>query len=158
MAEEKKIEKWLDELFKHLTLKPKTITVSKDETGTYQAQINLPDEEAGIVIGYHGDTIAALQLLAGAAHFNEGEVKEWQRVVVNVNDYRQKRQESLEQMARDTAEKVKQSGQPMALFNLNPFERRLVHMALSEDKEIVTQSEGEGRDRHLIVAPRADEQ
>ncbi|HKZ35211.1 MAG TPA: R3H domain-containing nucleic acid-binding protein [Patescibacteria group bacterium] len=153
MAEEKKLTAWLTKLFGHLGIEPKKISISKDDTGTYQAQIDLPDEDAGMMIGYHGDTIAALQLLLGAAHFNEGEDKEWKRVVVNINDYRQKRQESLEQLAQDTAEKVKQSGQPMALFNLNPFERRLVHMALAKDKEIVTQSEGEGKDRHLIVAP-----
>ena len=154
MAEEKSLTEWLTLLFGHLGIEPKKISLKKDETGTYQAQIDLPEEDAGIMIGYHGDTIAALQLLLGAAHFNQAETKgEWQRIVVNINDYRQKRETALAQLAEDTAEKVKQSGQPMALFNLNPFERRLVHMALAKDKAIVTQSEGEGGDRHLIVSP-----
>lgn len=153
MAEEKKITDWLKDLIELLEVKPKLIKVDKDETGAYQVQLDLDPADAGMMIGYHGDTIAALQLLLGAAHFNQGDKGEWQRVVVNINDYRQKRQESLEQLAQDTAEKVKQSGQPLALFNLNPFERRIVHMFLASDKGIVTQSEGEGKDRHLIVGP-----
>jgi spoIIIJ-associated protein len=155
---ESKLEDWLKELLGLMQLKPKAIAVSKDESGTYQAQLDVEAEDAGALIGYHGDTIAALQLISGVAMGRLKTEKDlskegWDRVVINVNDYRQQRQASLEQTAQDTAEKVKQSGEPIALFNLNPFERRQVHMILAEDKKIVTVSEGEGTNRHLIVSP-----
>jgi spoIIIJ-associated protein len=78
----------------------------------------------------------------------------WQRLIVNVGDYRQKRQESIEKMADDTVKRVKFSGEPIALFNLNPFERRLIHTYLADHPDVTTVSEGEGRNRHLIVHPK----
>jgi len=78
-------------------------------------------------------------------------------VIVNIGDYREKRTANLEKMAQEAAQRVKFSSEPIALFNLNPFERRAVHMFLSKDPQVETESDGEGRNRHLIVKPAKDD-
>jgi len=147
--DEKTIKKLITDLLNHLDIKPQELTITKDETDSYQAQINLDDQETGILIGYHGDTVASLQLILGIMLYKQ--TGSWNRLIVNINDYRQKRQESLEKMAQDTAQKVKFSGEPIALFNLNPFERRIIHNYLNEYPEVATESQGEDKNRHLVV-------
>lgn len=130
---------------------PKAIKITKDKEGTISLDLELPDQEAGILIGYHGETIAALQLLLNMILYQQ--TGEWSKLVVNIGDYRKKRTDYLTTMAEDTAAKVTESGEPLALYNLNPFERRIVHMALSENKQVVTESQGEGKNRFLVVSP-----
>lgn len=151
----KAIKTFTAKLLDQLDIKPQDISVSKDKSGTYQIQLNLDEKDTGILIGYHGDTIAALQLIIGLLVYKQKQ--SWQKLVVNINDYRQRRQESLETMAQDTADRVLQHNEPIALFNLNPFERRQVHMFLSKNPQVVTESQGEGPNRHLIVYPKSDE-
>ncbi|MFC1627197.1 protein jag [Patescibacteria group bacterium] len=153
---EKKIKKLASDLLSKLDIKPDSIEIKKDDEDTYVLNLKVSEADTGILIGYHGDTIAALQLLLGLMLYHQK--NEWVRVVVNVGDYRERRQENLENMAQDTVDKVLQSGQPIALFNLNPFERRTIHMYLSKSKEVVTQSEGEGKNRHLVISPAANDQ
>ena len=147
--DEKTIKQLITDLLDHLDIKPQELTIAKDETDSYQAQINLDEQDTGILIGYHGDTIASLQLILGIMLYKQ--TGSWNRLIVNINDYRQKRQESLEKMAQDTAQKVKFSGEPIALFNLNPYERRIIHNYLNEYPEVATESQGEDKNRHLVV-------
>lgn len=149
---EKTIEALLLDLLKHLDITPKEVTITQDDTQTYQVDLKLSDQDTGILIGYHGDTIAALQLILALLFYKQS--GSWSRLIVNIGDYRQKRQESLEKMAQDTVQRVKFSGESIALFNLNPFERRVVHMCLADHPDVLTASEGEGRNRHLIVKPK----
>lgn len=149
---EKNIKALVQELFKQLEIVPETIELVKSEAGNgYQLNLKLSDQDTGILIGYHGDTISALQLIINLLIYKK--LGEWLRLVVNIGDYRQKRAESLEKMALDSAQRVKFSGQPMALFNLNPYERRQIHEFLSHDPAVITESEGEARNRHLIIKP-----
>lgn len=150
--DEKQIKDLLTSLLKHLQITPKNLTITQDEESTYQLQLDLDDQDAGILIGYHGDTVAALQLIVALMLYKQ--TSSWSRLIVNIGDYRQKRQESLEKMAQDTAQRVKFSSEPIALFNLNPFERRLIHMFLADHSDVITESEGEGRNRHLVVRPK----
>jgi len=147
--DEKTIKQLIIDLLDNLDIKPQELTITKDETDSYQAQINLDDQDTGVLIGYHGDTIASLQLILGIMLYKQ--TGSWNRLIVNINDYRQKRQESLEKMAQDTAQKVKFSGEPIALFNLNPYERRIIHNYLNEYPEVATESQGEDKNRHLVV-------
>lgn len=147
---EKNIKALVQELFKQLEIVPETIELVKSEAGNgYQLNLKFSDQDTGILIGYHGDTISALQLIINLLIYKK--LGEWLKLVVNIGDYRQKRAESLEKMALDSAQRVKFSGQPMALFNLNPFERRLVHEFLAKDPAVTTESEGEAKNRHLII-------
>ncbi len=138
-------------LLKHLGVTPEAITIDTDDTGCAQIKLNFSQEETGILIGHHGDAISALQMILGLIVYRQ--TGSWQRLSVDIGDYRQKRTASLEKMAQETAKRVKFSHEPLALFNLNPFERRIVHMFLSKDAGVSTESQGEGRNRHLIVKP-----
>jgi len=117
---EKNIKALVQELFKQLEIVPEAIELVKSEAGdSYQLNLKFSDQDTGILIGYHGDTISALQLIINLLIYKKQ--GEWKRLVVNIGDYRQKRAAGLEQMALDSAQRVKFSGQPMALFNLNPY-------------------------------------
>ncbi len=145
-----KIESIITDLISRLEISPLKIETSKDDGGSYLVQIDLAEQDTGILIGYHGDTIAALQLILGLLlHKKTGE---WNRTIVNIGDYRQKRAESLKNTADDAVSRVLSSGEPIALFNLNPFERRVVHLHLESQPEVVSQSDGEGKNRHLVIS------
>lgn len=152
----KNIEIIVRELLAQLGIVPQaTELVEGSEAGSYQLNLQLSDQDAGILIGYHGDTISALQLIINLLIYKQQ--GQWSSLIVNIGDYRQKRAESLKKMALDSSQQVKLSGQPMALFNLNPFERRLIHEFLSKDPQVTTESEGEAKNRHLIIKPVINE-
>lgn len=148
-----KLKKLSRELLAHLDVASKAIKITKDKEGVVSLELDLPDQQSGILIGYHGETIAALQLLLNMMFYKQ--TGEWSKLVLNIGGYREKRTNYLTALAQDTATKVIDSGEPLALYNLNPFERRVVHMALSENKEVVTESQGEGKNRFLVVSPKA---
>jgi len=150
---EKKAKKITKDLLTQLEITPKILDISTDDD-VININLQLEDDDTGVLIGYHGKSIAALQLILGMFLYKQ--TKTWTRVIVDIGDYRQKRQETLEKMAQNTAQKVKFSGEPIALFNLNPFERRIIHAYLTDSKEIVTESEGEGNNRHLIIKLKQD--
>ena len=79
---------------------------------------------------------------------------EWKRILVNVADWREKEQVRLENLAEVTAQRVIETGEPQSLYNLTSAQRRIVHLTLSENKRIETESLGEGKDRYLIVNPK----
>lgn len=112
--------------------------------------VNVETEESGLLIGYHGDTLAAYQLVLGQIVTKR--VGEWVRIVVEVGDYRAKREEQLKLMAESYAEQVVTTGQPIALPSMPPIERRIVHMALQDHPDVMTESEGEGNFRHLVIS------
>ena len=76
----------------------------------------------------------------------------WVRVLVNVGDWRQKQEEQLTALATSAAERARETKEAQLLYNLNPSQRRVVHMALGNEKDLTTESQGEGKDRHLVVS------
>lgn len=115
--------------------------------------IQLKTEEPGILIGYHGQALAALQHIITMMAFKK--LGEWIRILVDVEDYREKRKEVLERMAVNMAEKVKISGQSQILPPMSSFERRIVHLTLANHPEIETVSEGEDEQRYIVIKLRA---
>lgn len=111
----------------------------------------LDTQKQGVLIGKHGKMLNALQYLAQV--FIHRVAKNKLSVVVNVGDYRQKRQAILERLAQRTAEKVKRTGQPVFLEPMPAFERKQIHSALSKDDTIQTHSEGDEPYRYLVVEP-----
>jgi len=107
------------------------------------------DDEAGLLIGRHGQTIESLQAAIGM--LAKEKLGEWTRVVVNVGDWREKQEEYLKSLAVSAAERAKTTGEEQPLYNLTPSQRRVIHLALSEDPEIATESLGEGEERYLVV-------
>lgn len=111
--------------------------------------VNVETEDSGLLIGYHGETLSSFQLMLGQIVAKR--TGEWIRIVVEVGDYRAKREEQLKQMALSYAEQVIATGEPLTLPPMPPIERRVVHMALQDHPEVMTESEGEGNMRHLVV-------
>lgn len=120
-------------------------------------KININGDDLGILIGFHGETLKALQILLGVLVNREvkKELKEdiWYRVTVDVAQWRESRQTSLEEMAQRAAIKARETASPVALPPMSPDERRLVHLYLQNEDGISTQSEGDRDERHIVVAP-----
>lgn len=121
--------------------------------------IDIDGEDVGILIGKHGQTLQSFQYLLNVTLNNAietasgGERKEAVRVVVDAGGYRARRLGSLQQMARDAAERVKRDRRPFRLEPMPAHERRLVHMELQQDATISTSSEGREPMRYIVVAP-----
>lgn len=143
-----KVKKVVKELLDHLEVKAESKIISDEDV--YQVQ--LETEDPGILIGYHGETLRAFQRILAMIIYRQTD--EWLRVVVNVGDYRQRRQEALEKMALVAAQKARFSKEAQSLPPMPSSERRIIHMALAEETDVETISEGEGRDRYVVVRPK----
>ncbi len=108
-----------------------------------------PDKEVGLLIGRHGETLNAIQFFLRVAIAQK--TGSWPRTVVNIGDWRVKQEEHLEFLAKQAAERAKLTGEPQYLYNLSPGQRRIIHLALSDNKDIETESEGEGEERFLVI-------
>ena len=143
------IKKILTRLFILLEVEAE-FEIEKDKEEAYLVKVKT--EEAGILIGSHGQTLQSLKHFLTMALFKKS--GEWVNILVDVNDYWQKRKEDLEEMAKRTAERVVVIGESVHLPFLNPSERRIVHLALSSHPQVVSESEGEGRERRIVIKPK----
>ncbi len=109
-------------------------------------------EENGILIGYHGETLEALQLVTSLCIAKQ--VGTFQRVSIEIGEYKKNRMDYLQNLVNQTKERVLTEQQGVALPNLKSWERRFVHMLLANDTEVMTESSGEGRDRTLTIYPK----
>ena len=121
-----------------------------------QLDINLNGDEMGILIGKRGQTLDSLQYLVSLVVNKEAD--EYIRVKVDTENYRKRRRETLENLAKNIAYKVKRSRRPVALEPMNPYERRIIHAALQNDKYVTTHSEGEEPYRHVVVTLKKREE
>lgn len=115
--------------------------------------IKLETDDSGIVIGHHGDTLEALQIILSLALSKKA--GEFKRVSIEVGDYKKNRSEYLTNLALETKERVLSDNKEIYLPDLKSWERRIVHMLLQDDKEVASESVGEGKDRVLVVKPRS---
>lgn len=111
--------------------------------------IDLNGDEMGVLIGKRGQTLDSLQYLVSLVVNKETD--EYIRVKVDTEDYRKRRRETLENLARNVAYKVKRNKRSVSLEPMNPYERRIIHSALQNDKYVTTHSEGEEPFRRVIV-------
>ncbi len=127
-----------------------TVSVSLDETGAFR--VGVDTEETGLLIGHHGKTLESLQLIVGIIVSKK--LGRWVKVYVNIGDYREKREEALMHMAQHAADRALALARPVELTRLSPAERRIIHVTLSGDERVITESLGEGDGRILVVKPR----
>jgi len=127
------------------------VSVDIDETEAFR--VHIETEETGLLIGFHGRTLESFQIILGLLVSKE--LGKWMRVYVNVGDYREKREEALMLMAQHAAERAITMGRPVELANLSASERRVIHLTLSGDERVETESIGEGSRRVLLVKPKA---
>ena len=112
-------------------------------------EVLLDTKDTGIVIGYHGEILESLQLIASLMVAKK--IGKFVRLSIEVGDYKKNRSEYLENLAQQTKEKVLADGHEQELSNLKSWERRIIHLVLQEDDQVVSESVGEGRDRRLVV-------
>jgi spoIIIJ-associated protein len=146
--ENKKQEKLIKDFFVSLGIDAE-IVVAEDEEAI---SVVLETEDTGIIIGYHGETLESLQLILSLLLAKAN--GEFKRVSVEVGDYKKNRTEWLERLAVDAKERALSEGKEVYLSELKSWERRVVHLLLQDDKEVVSESSGEGKDRVLVVKPR----
>ena len=139
-------EKFLKDVLKSMDMEV-TLTSEIDEDGALS--INMEGENMGILIGKRGQTLDSLQYLTNrvANKMQEGYV----RVKLDTENYRERRKETLENLAKNIAHKVKRTKRSVSLEPMNPYERRIIHSALQGDKYISTHSEGEEPYRRVVV-------
>jgi len=116
-------------------------------------RINLDSkEEKGLLIGKRGETLNSFQKALGI--MLKQKVGEWVRVIVDVGDWREKHEEYLKNIALQAAQRAKETGKAQSLYNLSPYQRRIVHLLIAESKDLVSESTGEGEDRYLVIKPK----
>lgn len=111
--------------------------------------IDLSGDHMGIIIGKRGQTLDSLQYLVNLVVNKNSET--YIRIKLDTEDYRRRRKETLENLAKNIAHKVKKSGKPVTLEAMNPYERRTIHYALQKDRYVTTYSEGDEPFRHVVV-------
>lgn len=124
------------------------LEVKQDEENKLM-EVELKGSDMGILIGKRGQTLDSLQYLTNLAVNKHSE--NYIKVKLDTEDYRKRRKETLENLAKNIAYKVKRTKRPVSLEPMNPFERRVIHSALQNDKYVETHSEGEEPFRHIVV-------
>lgn len=121
--------------------------------GSDEVLVSIETNDAGRLIGFKGETLDALQLLANLiANKGVGE-GEYKRVVVDVAGWRKSKEGDLERRARSWAEEALESGKEIELDPMPSWQRRIVHMVVSDVEGVESESLGEGRERHLVIRP-----
>lgn len=150
MKNKEALESLVKEMFSLMGIKATAEVSWSDENEAFIVDVEAGDE-TGLLIGRKGETLSSIQTLLGI--MLKQKTGEWVRVLVNVGDYREKEEDYLRDLAETTAQRAKETGESQSLYNLKPSQRRIIHMFLSEDKELKTESVGEGSERYLVVTP-----
>ena len=147
MTDGERAVEFLDKVFEILNI-PVTNELTEDKENT---KINVITTSSYSVIGHRGEILDSLQILAGAVA-NIGR-EDYKRVVVDCENYREKREETLKKLAQRLAEKAVRTGHKIAIEPMSPYERRIIHSALSDSGEVKTMSEGKEPNRFIVIIP-----
>ncbi len=138
---------FLDEVFQAMNLEV-TIDMEFDADQNF-LNIDLKGPEMGIIIGKRGQTLDSVQYLTNLAVNRKAD--SYIKVKIDTEDYRRRRKDTLENFANNIAHKVKRTGKSVSLEAMNPYERRIIHAALANNRFVDTHSEGEEPYRHVVV-------
>ena len=141
-----------EKLLKLLDVEGDFEIIESKDVENESVEIILNTKDTGVVIGYHGDTLEGLQLVLSLCVARN--LGRFVRISIDVGDYKKNRSEWLKTLAMETKERVLTEGREMAVPELKSWERRIVHLLLENDNEVMSESRGEGRDRVLVVSPR----
>jgi spoIIIJ-associated protein len=142
------VKDFLEKVFAAMDMKVQITITQKPEE--HEVSIDLEGDDMGVLIGKRGQTLDSLQYLTSLV-VNKGS-DDYIRVKVDTENYRERRRATLENLARNIAQKVKRTRKPVSLEPMNPYERRVIHSALQNDKFVCTHSEGEEPYRHVVVS------
>lgn len=131
-----------------------TAEVSREESDTKDRGpvylVDIASEDSSLLIGKYGANLESLQFIL-AVRIKTITGDENFELAVDIDNWRQQKEDRLEKMALSVAEKVKETGNPESLYNLKPSERRIIHSILTDDPQVTTISEGEGAGRYLVI-------
>jgi spoIIIJ-associated protein len=144
-----KAEHFLQQIFAAMHLDVKMEQRDTDDGHVF----NLIGENLGILIGKHGQTLDALQYLANLTA-NHGLLEARVRIILDVEDYRSRREETLRHLAFRLADKVRHTGEKIMLEPMNRHERKIIHMALQDNYKVTTYSAGDEPYRKVVIEPR----
>ncbi len=147
-AEEAKV--FLQDVFSSMNLQVDISTNIDEENNILEIELEGP--EMGVIIGKRGQTLDSLQYLTSLAVNRK--VDNYTKIKLDTEDYRNRRKATLENLAKNTAYKAKRNKRSVSLEAMNPYERRIIHSALQDDKYVNTHSEGEEPYRHVVVVPK----
>lgn len=139
---------FLNGLFEHMQLR--CYAACEEKSG--ELSVDITGTDSGVVIGYRGEVLDAIQYLA-LILANQKD-SEFVRVSINAENYREKREQTLDNLAKRLAYKAFKTGRSVVLEPMNPFERRIIHSALAESDYATTKSEGEDANRHVVIVPK----
>lgn len=145
------LQKLAEELFSLMGTDSKLEVSYDKENEAYVVNV-VGGDETGLLIGRRGETLTSIQTVLGL--LMKQKIGDWVRVMLNVGDYREKEEDYLKSIAEQAATRAVETGEGQPLYNLKPAQRRIIHMYLSEKKDIQTESLGEGPDRYLVVKPK----
>ena len=144
---EDEVREFLTSVFNAMKMQVE-IEINKNEDERF-LDVELKGDDMGVLIGKRGQTLDSLQYLTSLAINKHSDV--YYKVKIDTEDYRKRRRDTLENLARNIAYKVKRTKRPVSLEQMNPFERRVIHSALQNDRYVTTHSEGEEPYRHVVV-------
>ena len=144
----KKAVAYLENVLAGLGCEGLTFTVAETDDG---AKISISGDDTGVIIGHRGETLDALQYLASLAATKKG--SGYYRVVLNIGNYRQKREKTLEGVAKKTAAQVLKTGRSRSLEPMNPYERRIIHTTVQTIEGVTSNSIGGGSARRVVISP-----
>lgn len=142
---ESKVSEVLENILSMLSLEG-SFEVEEKEEGVF---VTIELSEPGKLIGYQGETLSALQFLVNQIVAKQ--VEDYKRVIIDIAGWRQSKEEDLATKARKWAQEVIESGDSMDLDPMPSWQRRIVHMTISQTEGVKSESVGEGKDRHLVI-------
>lgn len=144
---EESVREFLNQVFEAMKLEVEILINYDEENGLMEVEFK--GEDMGVLIGKRGQTLDSLQYLTNLAVNKQTD--HYVKVKLDTEDYRKRRKETLENLAKNISYKVKRTKRPVALEPMNPYERRVIHSALQNDRFVSTHSEGEEPYRHVVV-------
>ncbi|MBU1200118.1 KH domain-containing protein [Patescibacteria group bacterium] len=148
----KKIQEIIENILGFLSLTDDQIKINFIDEDQIQVNISLPEDITGIFIGRGGENINALRLILSLIISQR--TNTWPKLRLNVNDYQEKREEYLTDLAKDAAEKAQELQREIILPNLSSYERRIVHLHVESLGTVTTESRGQEPRRQLVVIPK----
>ncbi|KRU26362.1 R3H domain-containing protein [Clostridium sporogenes] len=143
---EKEVRDFLESILKSMDVEAKISIKEKKDV----IKIDLSGPDMGIIIGYRGETLDSLQYLVSLV-INKDQSCDYKRVILDTENYRDKREETLKKLARRLGHKVRETGRPVKLEPMNPYERRIIHSELQNNNYVETYSEGEEPFRKVVI-------
>lgn len=139
-------KKFIDAILKSMQLNADINIVEENDT----LRINISGKKMGLIIGYRGETLDSIQYLVSLVVNKHHEIPH-KKVILDIENYRSKREETLKGVAVKTAARVKKTGKSFKLEPMNPYERRIIHSTLQENTDVNTYSEGEEPFRRVVI-------